>query len=873
MESIKSRFYKGPNILTTAAGLRFSIKPCANTEIWKNRPEDTARKAIELIRASIPIWSESEQLQNDQEIITNPDPLSRLILILGELLPRDFCSGPRIGHSLKTAEGLPIYFYYCDNEAVGTATCKFVLELMSQAATNEHIGPETIQHTHDMYLKTRRILVGSALNQSSIALIREALSRNIPFIRETKPDFFVQLGYGKHRQRLFETKTSQTTILSEFTRNKLLTSLRLSEAGLPTADTSLVTSAAQLENIARHLQFPIVLKPLGGSKGHGVTTNIGDIKAAMAAFKAAGGPRESVVAEKFIAGDDHRLLVVNGTLIAAAIRVPGSVTGDGKHTVRELVAILNKDPQRGHIPFERLREQLIIDDNSVRLLAEHGLTPESVPEDGQWIQLKDTANISTGGYSLDVTDKVHPDNKFAIETAADLLDLNIAGIDFISPDISKSWRHIPSAIIEVNACPGLRPHLGADHVIDVTKPIIESLFKAGETGRIPCIGITGSVGKTTTVQMLRSSLMKTGWQVGASTTQGIWINDQMASDGDFAGGMAATRLLRSSKIDVGVFEFARGGLVRYGIRPDKLDIGIMLNVHNMHLDQDGITKIEQLAHTKGIVVRNATKLAILNADNPHCLNQKQYCEAERIALLSLKEDNPDLVSHLKTGQPGAFLSSRNQLVLIDDRQIVGRIPFADIPDSHDGAFRANAANCLASMLALYQLETPFADIKSTLTEFRSNPVTNPGRHNLFRNLPYTLLHIHCDGAAPAKEIVELVRRLPIPGKRRLIVTEAPNRSNEFYAASMALYAGHFDEYIVTQERHNLKERADGEIPAVLKAQLIDNGVPAEKIRIVNDDFESFTVGRSGLTDQDLLVANLGQETVMAQIPELEINNR
>lgn len=871
MESTETRFYKGPNLLTYAAGFRFAVKPCAITEIWANQPKDTARKAIELIRASVPIWPESELLKDARKVIDHPAPLDCLINILGELLLRDFCSSPQPGRFWHKTNGQTVYFYYCDNEIIGTTACQFVLNLLTEAATAEDIGSKQKTAIFKKYIQARKVSVAKGLSQSSIVLIREALSRNIPFIRETTPDYFVQLGYGKHRQRLLESKTSQTSILAELSRNKLLTSLRLAEAGLPTASTRNIASAAELAAVADNLQFPLVIKPLGGSKGRGVSTNINDIETAKAAYQAASDGRTAVIAEKFIAGEDHRLLVVNGELIAAAIRIPGGVKGDGKHSIRELVSLLNKDPQRGYIPFERLREQLIIDDRTVQLLAKHELTLESIPKNGQWIQLKETANISTGGHSIDVTDEVHPDNKFAIERAADLIGLDVAGIDFISPDISKSWRSVPSAIIEVNACPGLRPHLGADHPRDVTKPIIDTLFITGETGRIPCIGVTGSVGKTTTVQMLRASLMANDWQVGATTTQGIWINDQIVSEGDFSGGMAATSLLQSSKIDVGVFEFARDGLVNFGIRPEKLDIGIILNVHDMHLNQDGVTTVEQLANIKGLVARNATQLAVLNADHSHCLNQKQFCRAQRIALLSLSEDNPELIAHGKTGQPIAFLSAHNQLVLIDKRKIIGRIPLEDIPDSHGGAFRAIALNCLASIVALHELKTPFANIKAGLTAFRSNPITNPGRHNLFRQLPYTLLHIHCDGAAPAREIVELVRGLPITGKKRLIVTEAPNRSNEYYAASMALYAGNFDEYIVTQELHNLRQREDGEIPALLKEYLVAAGVAADKIKCVADDYESFTLGRSGLTDRDLLVANLGQKTVMSQIPDLEVN--
>ncbi|MBV8782763.1 MAG: cyanophycin synthetase, partial [Gammaproteobacteria bacterium] len=456
-----------------------------------------------------------------------------------------------------------------------------------------------------------------ALGPSTASLVRAAEQRGIPWLRLNEQSL-VQLGHGKYQQRIQATVTGRTPHISvELASDKEETNKILAGLGLPVPRQELVQSETQAVRAARRLGYPVVTKPYNGNHGRGISIRLTSDAEVTHGFAVAREHSRSVIVENFLEGDDHRLLVVNGELVAATRRTPGHVVGDGEHDIATLIERVNQDPRRG-VGHEKVLTRLELDAQAYKMLERAGLSAESVPARGEVVYLRSTANLSTGGTATDVTDIIHPDNREMAERAVRAIGLDVGGVDFLSKNIAESYRSIGGGICEINAAPGFRMHVAPSEgtARDVAAPVLDMLFPTGTPARVPIAAITGTNGKTTTARMLAHITKMAGFTPGLTTTDGVYIDGQRTVAGDMTGPVSARMVLADPQIDIAVLETARGGLIRAGMGVSEVNVGAVLNVQPDHLGLKGIDTLEQLAEVKRIVVEVATECAVLNADDP-----------------------------------------------------------------------------------------------------------------------------------------------------------------------------------------------------------------------------------------------------------------
>ena len=456
-----------------------------------------------------------------------------------------------------------------------------------------------------------------ALGPSTASLVRAAEGRSIPWLR-LNDQSLVQLGHGKYQQRIQATVSGRTPhIAVELASDKEETNKILASLGLPVPRQELVQNDGQAVRAAKRIGYPVVTKPYNGNHGRGISIRLTTDAEVAHGFNVAREHSRSVIVESFLEGDDHRLLVVNGELVAATRRTPGHVVGDGEHTIVQLIEIVNQDPRRG-VGHEKVLTRLELDAQAEKMLERAGLTAQSVPERGRVVYLRSTANLSTGGTATDVTDIIHPDNRDMAVRAIRAIGLDVGGVDFLSSNIAESYRTIGGGICEVNAAPGFRMHVAPSEGTsrDVAGPIIDMLFPPGAPSRVPIAAVTGTNGKTTTARMLAHITKMGGYTPGLTTTDGVYIDGQRTVQGDMTGPMSAQMVLADPQIDVAVLETARGGLLRAGMGVRQVNVGAVLNVQSDHLGLKGIETLEQLAEVKRVVIEVATDCAVLNADDP-----------------------------------------------------------------------------------------------------------------------------------------------------------------------------------------------------------------------------------------------------------------
>ena len=516
--------------------------------------------------------------------------------------------------------------------------------------------------------------------------MRAAEARDIPWVRLNDASL-IQVGQGRYQKRIEAALTSQTSHTAvEIASDKELCTRLLSDLGLPVPKQLHVRDAEDAVEAANYIGFPVVVKPVDGNHGRGVSVNLTTDAEVADAFEVAVNEGSGVVVESMIAGDDHRLLVIDGVLVAAAHRVPGHVVGDGTRTVEELVEIVNQDPRRG-AGHENMLTRLELDEVAERMLAEKGYDTETVPPEGEVVFLRKTANLSTGGTAIDVTDVIHPDNKLMAERAIRAVGLDIGGVDFLTTDITQSYRDTGGAICEINAGPGMRMHIAPSEGKgrDVGGAVMDMLFPAGTPSRIPIAALTGTNGKTTTARMLAHVLKMAGHVVGQTGTDAVYIDGNVTVKGDMTGPKAASMVLRDPTVDMAVLETARGGIVRAGLGYRWCDVGAVLNVTSDHLGLGGVDTVQELADVKRLVVEVAKDCAVLNADNEYTLKMAAHT-AGRAHLLRHPQPRPP--ARARAHPPGqARGGARAGAERRPDRHLRPRLaPAADLdpPDPGDG---------------------------------------------------------------------------------------------------------------------------------------------------------------------------------------------
>jgi cyanophycin synthetase len=874
----KARFYRGPNLWFPVSGLLAALEwDGANPDPLRFRAtEKDLAEVVALLRQLFPVVSESILVSSLARVLNHAAPLLTLLLELAEVLARDFCPAPRLGRIVGGTSTKPRVFTPCENGELATLALSLSLEalnyLLPPAAGNRNLVHERLSDSYrSIRLRMRRI----GLNQSNVALARGAVARGIPYYRLITPGQYLQLGQGRWRKRVMETSTESTGAVARMlSSDKLATATLLRSQGIATSEPRAISSEQDVQQAVKALGFPLVVKPRSAGKGMGVTVNITSQTQLAAAVQDAAQVGHGLIIERHIVGDDHRLLVVGGRFVAAAKRLPAEVCGDGRRSVRELIAELNLDPRRG-MRFERLLEQVLIDEEAERYLAAAGLEPDSVPADGQRLRLRSAGNLSRGGTAVDVTEQVHPDNRRMAERVAQLVGLDVAGIDFLTTDVGRSWRSTTCAILEVNSTPGLRPHLSANPQREVVAPIIDHLFPKGTDGRVPTAGITGSVGKTTTCRMVAAILSECHRHVAVSTTVGAWIGDELIRAGDVAGGGMAARLLVDPRVEAAVFEFARGGLVKVGMGLDAVDVGAVLSIHDNHVGLNGVDSREQLARVKRIVAVNARNAAVLNADEPLCLAMRDHVVARRLYLVSEVPDNPAVVAHRQAGGLVAFLEGAgagNELAVYEGERCILRLPSAEIPATWQGSYRPAAINALFAAAIAHGMGVPSRLISAGLKGFQSTLEANPGRMNLYRDLPYELLLTEADGAVPMKALAEFVADRGISGEKRLLLCAAGDRPDAFIQSMAVAVAGAFSLYVCT-DYYQLRGRAPGAVATLLGQSLMQAGVPEGQIRIVPSPDDALRVVSDSAAEHDLVVFNTNGRHVLGTLRALGLSRK
>ena len=661
----------------------------------------------------------------------------------------------------------------------------------------------------------REIRERERLGPSTGSIIEEAEARGIPWIRLNKYSL-CQLGYGTNQKRIQATVTSQTSSIGvELACDKEDTKFLLEQAEVPIPKGDIVRSEAGLEDAIERIGYPVVVKPVSGNHGRGITTDIRNWEDATIALEAAKKVSRSVIVEKFVTGDDYRLLVINYQLVAAAKRTAAHVIGDGKSTVQQLIDEVNSDPRRGY-GHEKVLTQIDINDLTLGLLEEKGLTLDSVIPDGEKLKLKDTANLSTGGTAEDVTDYVHPYNIFMAERIARIIGLDICGIDIMTEDIGKPLPETGGAVLEVNAAPGFRMHLAPATGLprNVAGHVMDMLYPPGSTARIPIIAVTGTNGKTTTTRLIAHMAKMKGFKVGYTTTDGVYIQNRLLMTGDCTGPNSAEFVLKDPTVNFAVLESARGGLLRAGLGFKKCDIGIVTNVAPDHLGLKGIHTIEQLAKVKGVIPETVFPdgYAILNADDDLVYGMREGLECN-VALFSMDENNPRIRRHCKQGGTSAVYESGYITIFKGEWKI--RITKAvNVPLTFDGTAEFMIQNVLAAALAGYLRGFSIEDIKVAIESFIPSPAQTPGRLNLFQFKDYQILLDYAHNEAGLRGLKGMVDRIEATIKIGVIAGIGDRRPEDNQAIGRVA-AEMFDEIIIRQDK-NLRGRTEAELIDMLK---------------------------------------------------------
>jgi cyanophycin synthetase len=649
----------------------------------------------------------------------------------------------------------------------------------------------------------------------------------------------VQLGHGKFQQRIQATVTGRTShIAVELASDKEETNKILATLGLPVPQQELVQSEAQAVRAAQRMGFPVVTKPYNGNHGRGISIRLGNDEEVRQGFVVAREHARSVIVESFVEGDDHRLLVVNGELVAATRRTPGHVVGDGGRTVAQLIEIVNQDPRRG-VGHEKVLTRLELDAQADKMLQAAGMTADSIPAAGQVVYLRSTANLSTGGTATDVTDVIHPDNREMAERAVRAIGLDVGGVDFLSKDITESYRSIGGGICEVNAAPGFRMHVAPSEGKgrDVAAPVVSMLFPPGASARVPIAAVTGTNGKTTTVRMLAHLTKMAGYTPGLTTTDGVYIDGQRTVQGDMTGPMSARMVLADPQIDIAVLETARGGLLRAGMGVREINVGAVLNVQSDHLGLKGIDTLEQLAELKRIVIEVATDCAVLNADDSLVLKMSGYTEAKHICYVTLNPQHTLVREHIRAGGRACALEAgvNGQMITLYDRG--SHIPLLWthlIPATLEGRATHNVQNAMFAAAMAFSLGLKLDAIRQGLRTFDSTFFQTPGRMNLFSEHPFKVLFDYGHNAHAVGMMADLAGRLDVAGRRIVVLAGPGDRRDEDLVAIANAVAGRFDHYICRRD-DNLRDRAADEVPRIQADALRAAGVPQSAISIIPDE--------------------------------------
>ncbi|MGV8941070.1 MAG: cyanophycin synthetase [Lysobacter sp.] len=725
-----------------------------------------------------------------------------------------------------------------------------------------------------------------ALGPSTRAIVAAAEERNIPWMR-LNAHSLVQLGHGKYQQRIQATVTGKTShIAVELAGDKDETNQILGALGLPVPRQELVQTEELAVRAARRIGYPVVTKPYNGNHGRGISIRLMNDAEVAAGFQLAHAISRSVIVETFVPGHDHRLLVINGELVAATRRTPGHVIGDGRHAIEQLIEIVNTDPRRG-VGHEKVLTRLELDAQALSMLERVGYTPASVPAADEVVYLRSTGNLSTGGTATDVTDTIHPDNRDMAVRAVQAIGLDVGGVDFLTENIAESYKSHGGGICEVNAAPGFRMHVAPSEGLarDVAGPVIDMLFPPGTPSRVPVAAVTGTNGKTTTARMLAHITKMGGYTPGLTTTDGVYIDGQRSVEGDMTGPVSTRMVLADPQIDMAVLEVARGGLLRAGMGVPYVDVGAVLNVAADHLGMKGIDTLEQLAEVKRIVAEVARDCAVLNADDPLVLKMAAYTDAKTICYVTTNPQHPLVREHIRAGGRACALEAGingEMITLYDKGSHIPLLWTHLVPATLEGRAMHNVQNAMFAAAMAFSLGIKLDAIRQGLRTFDTTFFQAPGRMNVFAEHPFKVIFDYAHNAHAVGAMADLAQRMEVSGRRIVVVAGPGDRRDEDLCAIADAVAGRFDHYICRRD-DNLRGRDGDEVPRILAKALLAQGVDEAQVSLINEEQAAIDaalrMGQAGdlvLIFADALVRSWKQvikfrpEGALPDVPRVEV---
>jgi cyanophycin synthetase len=759
-----------------------------------------------------------------------------------------------------------VVFEYLEEQAGRYAARAAVRLCQSIVDTGRYAQSELEQDIKDL----KDLWAEAALGPSTETIVKEAEARGIPWL-QLPARAMIQLGYGVYSKRVQATLTDCTNILGvELACDKEGTKTMLRTAGVPVPRGTVIRYLDGLEEAIEEVGgFPIVLKPLDGNHGRGITINITSKEQAEEAYDAASAASKthSVIVERYYTGRDHRVLVVNGKLVAVAERVPAHVVGNGVSTIEGLIEETNRDPNRG-VGHANILTRIEVDRTSLQLLENKGYTLKTVLPAGEVCYLRATANLSTGGIAIDRTDEIHPENIWLAQRVAKIIGLDICGMDVVTPDISRPLREVGGVIVEVNAAPGFRMHVCPSQGLprNVAAPVIDMLFPPGTPSRVPILAVTGTNGKTTTTRLLAHIYKQTGRTVGYTTTDGIYIGEYLVEKGDNTGPQSAGLILRDPTVEVAVLETARGGILRSGLAFETCNVGVVLNVSADHLGIGDIDTIEQMAAVKSVLAETVmpTGYAVLNADDPLVAAMAKKVKA-LVAYFSMNPDNPLLREHTRKGGLAAVYENGYLSILKGDWTL--RIEQAvNVPLTLSGRAPFQIANALAACLAAYSQGVSIDDIRAALASFTASVSQTPGRMNLFNLGTFHVLLDYAHNAASYEAVGSFVRNWP--GERIGVVGGPGDRRDQDFVGLGKLSAEIFDRIIVKEDYDN-RGRARGDAAKFI-SQGIAQAKPDCRYEVILDETLAVNTALDGAAPGSLVV--ILPETVSGALRLIEARN-
>lgn len=704
------------------------------------------------------------------------------------------------------------------------------------------------------------------LGPSTGAIVHAAVAHGVPYRRLTEGSM-VQFGWGSRQRRIQAAETCSTSAIAEsIAQDKELTKKLLHAAGVPVPNGRSVTDAEDAWQAACEIGGPVVVKPRDGNQGKGVAVNIKTREEVLAAFAVAHAISDDVIVERYITGHDFRLLVVGDQLVAAARRAPPQVTGDGEHTIAELIAEVNRDPRRGDGHATSLTK-IRVDDIARATLAKQGYTVDSVPPKGTLVVLRNNANLSTGGTATDVTEDVHPELAARAVEAARMIGLDICGVDVVCESVIMSLEEQGGGIVEVNAAPGLRMHLQPSYGKGrpVGEAIISTMFKEGDDGRIPVVAVAGTNGKTTTVKLIAHILGTNKYRVGMTGTDGVYIGSKRIDTGDCSGPRSARNVLMHPDVDAAVFETARGGVLREGLGFDRCNVAVVTNIgEGDHLGLNFITTVEDLAVVKRVIVQNVAPngTAVLNAADPMVAKMAAICPGS-VTFFARDVHHPVTTTHRAQGGRVVYVDG-NAVVAAEGRR-VHRIELSDIPLTRNGTIGFQIENAMAAIGAVWGLGIDWEVVQAGLKTFVSDAQSAPGRFNLFTCNGATLI---ADYGHNPDAIAALVSAIDtMPAKRRFVVISGAGDRRDIDIRRQTEILGDAFDSVILYEDQCQRGRADGEVIKLLR-QGLENAKRAKSIKEIKGEFAAIDTALAELSEGDLCLILIDQvEEALAYIGE------